>query len=395
MTQPKMICMLSDMHGLYDDRIYWKECLSLKEHGYNVIHIGIGDKSSDTISEHGIRLITLVRNKYSNNVYIDILIRNIFFRNQLYRNIFKTAKNLNSDYYTIHDLKSSKLINWFKKSKLNSKITYCIHESYPDKIRDYNKSNLLFNLLKRIYAFYIEKWEIRNSALADHIVVFDDALYDKFTGIFSKEKVKVIYNFTSLFPESEYEQVDKIYDLIYIGGLTEYRGILNILKAVALCKKEFPNIRLLLLGMTYDKYFDNRMIRLIKDLSLDSNVEYKKWVPYQEVKMYLSKSKIGLVLLLPIPKYLKNIPIKQFEYMAFGLPVIGSDLPPISKFIKPVEAGILVDPEIIEMISDAIIQLLTNSKRYNTMSENAKKAAFEKYNWKNEELKLLTLYNNE
>jgi hypothetical protein len=31
--------MISSLHGLYDDRIYWKEALTLKHAGYDVIHL--------------------------------------------------------------------------------------------------------------------------------------------------------------------------------------------------------------------------------------------------------------------------------------------------------------------------------------------------------------------
>ena len=39
----------------------------------------------------------------------------------------------------------------------------------------------------------------------------------------------------------------------------------------------------------------------------------------------LAASKIGLVTLLPTPSYVESLPIKLFEYMAAGMPVIASD----------------------------------------------------------------------
>jgi len=383
--------MLSDMHPLFDDRIYWKECISLKKFGYKVIHLGVGESNIDKISEHGIRLICIQRKTYSKNLYLDIIIRNVFFRKQLNKKLFKIASQLKADYYNIHDLKLTIFMKRLKNLPHKPMIIYSIHESYPDKIRDYNRESRLINLFKPFYAKYIEWWEMKNSCYSDFIITFDNALYKKFSAIYNKEKVKIIFNYTNLFPKKR-TQTKKLYDLIYIGGLSEQRGIINILMAVSKCKIELPEIKLLLLGKVCNNDFNNKIIRTIHEYNLTTNIEFKNWVPYSEVENYLSKSKVGMVILLPIPKFFKNIPIKQFEYMAFGLPVIGSDLPPITQFVKPVNAGILVDPTNIQNISDAIIRLLTDIDTYNKMSKNALKAAKEKYNWKFEEKKYLKLF---
>jgi hypothetical protein len=49
--------MLSCTHQAKDDRIYWKESLSLQRNGYQLTHIATGANDSDTVSQEGIRLI--------------------------------------------------------------------------------------------------------------------------------------------------------------------------------------------------------------------------------------------------------------------------------------------------------------------------------------------------
>ncbi len=41
------VCMISSLHGPYDDRIYWKEALSLKKRGYDVFHVTTGENEQD------------------------------------------------------------------------------------------------------------------------------------------------------------------------------------------------------------------------------------------------------------------------------------------------------------------------------------------------------------
>jgi glycosyltransferase involved in cell wall biosynthesis len=119
-------------------------------------------------------------------------------------------------------------------------------------------------------------------------------------------------------------------------------------------KAKLPGIKLLLLGKIHNPTFRERIDQRITELDIKPNIEYKEFVPHPEVRRYLAESRIGLVTLLPIPKFHKNIPIKQFEYMAFGLPVVCSNLPPIENFIRPVEAGIIVDPENPVEIANAL-----------------------------------------
>jgi len=247
-------------------------------------------------------------------------------------------------------------------------------------------------VFKNIYASYIERWEIRKANTIDHIVTIDNDNFEKFRQLFGPNKTSLIYNFTNLFPIAV--DTDKKYDLIYIGGISEPRGIIQIIEAVYICKKEHPQIKFILLGNFHANAFRIKVMALIDQLDLKDNIEYISFIPHNLVEKYLSTSKIGIVVLQPIPKYYKNIPIKQFEYMAFGLPVIGSNLPPIEDFIKPVDAGIIVDPTKPEEIASAICNLLADAKLYERLSLNALNAAREKYNWQLMENKLIELYKN-
>jgi glycosyltransferase involved in cell wall biosynthesis len=59
-------------------------------------------------------------------------------------------------------------------------------------------------------------------------------------------------------------------------------------------------------------------------------------------------------MLQPIPKFMKNIPSKLFEYWACGRAVIASDLPPIRPFFSDRKNGLLFSPPDPESLADAI-----------------------------------------
>jgi len=51
-----------------------------------------------------------------------------------------------------------------------------------------------------------------------------------------------------------------------------------------------------------------------------------------------------MVTLHPTPNHLESLPIKMFEYMAAGLPVIASDFPVWRDIVDRFQCGLLVDP---------------------------------------------------
>jgi glycosyltransferase involved in cell wall biosynthesis len=386
----RTICMLSDSHEAFDDRIYWKESVSLSHLGYKVTHVCVGSIAEHFTTKEHISIVQIARNPFTRNRYMNFLIRKLPYHSVQSR-VYREAVKLKAEVYHTHGLWLLGILKKLKQLPWKPVVIHCIRESYGDMIRDYTKTGFFITIYKKLYAGYIERWQVKKIGVADHIITIDDAAYKEFSGHYGS-KVSLIYNFSSIFPEVPPEHSIKKFDLIYTGGMTQQRGIMNIIEAAGVAKRKFPDITLLLLGKFYDPKFKTEIEQRIEELDLKHNVSIVDFVPHSEVKQYLAQSRIGLVTLLPIPKFHKNVPIKQFEYMAFGLPVIGSKLPPIENFISPVNGGILVDPTKPDEIALAIEKLLNDKEFYERLSANASKAAKESYNWKSEENKLKTIY---
>jgi glycosyltransferase involved in cell wall biosynthesis len=78
--------------------------------------------------------------------------------------------------------------------------------------------------------------------------------------------------------------------------------------------------------------------------------------------------------------------------MACGKPIVGSDLPPISEYVCEANCGILVDPTNVDEVADAINYLMDHPEEANAMGQRGRRAVLDKYNWRNEERKLLNFY---
>jgi glycosyltransferase involved in cell wall biosynthesis len=386
------VCMISCLHGLYDDRIYYKEALSLKNHGYDVIHITTGEQDLDFVSEHGIRLIQVKKKRYFRNPYLDILYRKITFRPDVYKKLLGICKALNTDVYHYHDIQINRFSRKLKLLSNTPSLIYDVHEDFSDLILSGKSLSSPVRWLFRLYANWLNRWELSHASSCDFIITAVDHICKKFGKMAANGKAAVIYNYTTLQPDTILPAAHKKYDAIYCGQINPLRGAMEIAQAVVLAKKVIPGIKVLLLGPVPDELYKKALLDVISGNNLQDNLILYGNVPYREIGTFYQDSRIGLGIFMPVSIFYYGIQIKTFEYMAFGLPVICSNFGTIDQIIRETGSGITVDPQSPEAISESLIALLTNKELYNTCSTNGRLAVKNKYNWKTEETKLLDIY---
>ncbi len=102
-----------------------------------------------------------------------------------------------------------------------------------------------------------------------------------------------------------------------------------------------------------------------------------------------------MVILEATPSYIVSLPVKMFEYMAAGLPVVASDFPLWKSIIEENNCGICVDQTNPEEIREKILQLISSTdEKLIEMGKNGRKAVEVKYNWQTQEEKLINFYTN-
>ena len=108
MNGNKLVCHISFNHSPFDDRIYWKELLSLKEAGYETVHIAVGDHDSDFISEEGVRIIIIKKEvlfkPFAKFPFLNKALQALFYKKGTINTILKIAASLNASVYHYHDL---------------------------------------------------------------------------------------------------------------------------------------------------------------------------------------------------------------------------------------------------------------------------------------------------
>ncbi len=173
--------------------------------------------------------------------------------------------------------------------------------------------------------------------------------------------------------------------VIYCGGLTEIRGIRQVV--LAMDDLQACPVELVLLGEFYPQAFAQEIRR-----QAGKHVLIYDQVPFQQVWSYLQESDIGIICFQPTPNHVEAMPNKLFEYMQAGLAVIASDFPLWRQIVESSGCGLVVNPTEPGQIAAAIRQLVADPAARREMGQAGISAAREKYGWDNESKTLLSAY---
>lgn len=347
------VCHVTSAHEQLDDRIYLKECISIANAGYKTYIVARGESRS-------INNVEIVGCGYPQNRQDRMT--------GFAKSIYLKARDLDCDVYHFHD---PELLPYAVKLKhTGKKVIFDSHEDVPAQIMDkeWLPSPVRF-IISKMYKMY-ESYAVGQF---DAVVAATPHIAEKFTGRCSK--VVTVNNYPRLddieFHEKKFTEREAI--VCYAGGINELRGEKIMVEAM-------KNVEgaLIMAGDHGEQSI--------------SNVKYVGRLGRSEINALYGSARGGLCILKPIKNYFYSHPIKMFEYMAAGLPVIASDFPLWKKIVEDNQCGICVNPTDVDAVRKACAELLGHPENAQKMGINGRTAVMEKYNWKNEEKLLLSLY---
>jgi len=359
------ITHLTSVHPRNDTRIFYKMCIS-SSNDFNVTLIvadGLGDtyKSQVTIIDVG---------KASS-----ILSRFVYIQYRL----FRRALSLNSDIYHFHD---PELIFVGLLLRLAKKIViFDSHEDVPKQILFKNYFNLPIRKLISFFYSFIEKISCR---FFSSIIGATPLIANKFSSI--NANVICIRNYPIIDMSLDFvDYKSKGFNICYVGALGKIRGTEEIVRSSEFLPNDFTiKIAGLFKNCSYEEY--------IHSLNYSNRVEFLGYINREEVYKVMTNSIAGLLILHPIPNYIDSLPVKLFEYMSAGIPVISSDFPILREIITNADCGILIDPLDVNSISNAISFLINNPKEASRLGKNGFDYSRAHFSWENEYSSLNQLY---
>ncbi len=152
--------------------------------------------------------------------------------------------------------------------------------------------------------------------------------------------------------------------VVYVGRITPYKRLQDLLKAWSLVEKEHPGPRLVIAGRPDHKYLE-RLKRLANRLGL-RRAEIRANISHEEKLQLLARAKT-LVYTSTREGWGQTI----LEAAACQTPAIAYNVPGLRDAVKHMETGILVEPGNTEQLANAIKLLLIDEALRRELSEKA------------------------
>lgn len=297
------------------------------------------------------------------------------------RQVQVAARELDADVYHFHD--PELMFAGAALRRAGKRVVYDVHEDYAGEMlsKEWIASPLR-PLVGRATGF-VEQFFSRRF---DLVVTATPTI----ARLFPPQKTVVVQNYPAreeLVSREARPFSDREAAVAYVGDLTTGRGAREMVEAIGLVNPALA-ARLYIAGPVSTQHLD----RDLEALPGFARTTMLGWIGRDEVRNLLARVRAGLVLFHPLPNHLRAQPNKLFEYMAAGIPVIGSDFPLWRELVGATAAGVLVDPMDTQAIAAAITRVLTNPADAEAMGRNGRAAVESEYNWENQAARLVEAY---
>jgi glycosyltransferase involved in cell wall biosynthesis len=293
--------------------------------------------------------------------------------------LYRRAIRSGADIFHFHDpelLPWGVLLAW----RTGCPVIYDAHEDLPKQI--HTKPWIPAKLrgpLSRI-AHLVEKGLARRLAA---VITATDSIRDQFK---SAKRTVVIKNYPLPMPPIDREE-DGVNRILYVGGISYLRGYREMIRMMDHLPAEL-NAELHLIGPLQHIRPEDRNEEELRQ----KRVYLHGRIPFEEVQKWLARGKVGMVCLHPVENYREALPIKMFEYMAAGLPLVATNFPMWKEIVESSGCGFVADALDPRDMAEKVACILSDETLRRRMGEDGRKAHEEKYNWQVEEKKLLELY---
>jgi glycosyltransferase involved in cell wall biosynthesis len=359
---------LSSAHRADDDRIFWKECLSLTRAGYGVSLV-VSEDHPTSREAHDVRIIAVNRRSGRLGRMLTSA-----------AGVAAAGLRQRGTVYHFHD--PELIPAGLMLRLLGKRVIYDAHEDLPRDIlfKDWIPERLRGPASRAAAAI---EW------IAGHTLSGVVAATPTIARRFPEGRTALVQNFARPcefavgddLPRSDRRAV------AYVGGVTLERCAVEMVEAIAMVER-FPEVRLLVAGPMSSPALKERLAAS----KGWPRVDYRGLQSRAGVRRLLAETSVGLAVFHPVQSYIESQPVKIFEYMAAGLPVIAADFPRFREIVEENGCGLCVPPQDPAAIASAIEWVFERPTEAEEMGRRGRRLVHDTFNWGHEAETLLRLY---
>jgi len=248
-----------------------------------------------------------------------------------------------------------------------------------------NLKNILSNFFTQIFGKKIFFKIVRQSKT---IIAVSDAVKMDIQKYYKDNKINVINNGINIsefhFNDTLIEKTT-IFNIIFVGRLSEGKGIFDLLNAINIMKDR-GQIRLFICGKGPLKEKINRFIMKNK---METIVRLVGHVQHEELKHLLGQSHLFVS-----PSYHEGLPTAVMEAMASGTLTLLSDIPSHIELVTDHENGYIFEKGNYFDLSQKLESIMNDYDKINEVRINARKTIEKKYSWERIAIQMVHIYSS-
>ncbi len=197
----------------------------------------------------------------------------------------------------------------------------------------------------------------------DTLVVLSASWKKWFEEIMPEKKIEVVENIVPKPDKVDREKADNRLHLLFLGLITQQKGIFDLLEVLAENKAAFNGKLCLHIGGNGEV---EKLKSLIEEKQLSGMVVFEGWAD-EEKKRHL----FSLIDAFILPSYTEGVPISILEAMSYGLPILSTKVGGIPEIVSDNENGFLFDAGDKEAMRKILIAGLEDSEKLSLMGKSA------------------------
>jgi len=261
-------------------------------------------------------------------------------------------------------LKFKKLV--YDSHEYYTEVPELVHRKFPKKV---------WMLIERLFLPHIKYSYTVSESIAD--------TYNQLYGINIRVIRNVPYCLENNTIGSLNEGGEKV--ILYQGSLNIGRGLEQLIDAMEFVQ----DAKLRIIG---DGDIKQQLLDRIKNKNLESKVEIKNRIPFDELIYETNKADLGIALEENLGlNYYYALPNKLFDYIQSRVPVLVSPFPEMQKIVRKYDVGTVYEHKSPLSLANKINEIFELKNRYQKWKANTQKAALDLC-WENEQKQLIGIY---
>ncbi|MEO6715442.1 MAG: glycosyltransferase [Mycobacteriales bacterium] len=168
-------------------------------------------------------------------------------------------------------------------------------------------------------------------------------------------------------------------EIVYTGEIHFYRGIDTVIDASRMLTDRFghdESVRFTLVG---SGKVESQLRARAETAGVGAMVRFTGWV--DEVMPYVDAADVGIVPPHASDHYHTTMPNKLYEYMAFGKPVLVSDVRPMARVVREARCGVVFRAGDAADLARAVVEMMDDERRAQ-WGAAGRVAVENRYNWR-------------